>query len=68
MTNMQPIPQVPGNNDDLGAADKDIDALGDDTDDVDRPLDPDTDDNQVDSATADQQAATEGTLPSDTDR
>lgn len=60
MTNMQPIPQVPGQNDRTDA--DALDAAGAD-DDVDQPLDPDLDDSSVDSAAADVQAATEGTLP-----
>jgi hypothetical protein len=36
-------------------------------DDDDRPLDPDLDDDQLDSADADQRAAREGTLPTDDD-
>ncbi len=66
MTNMAPIPQVPGENDGTADNDKYIDAMGS-ADDVDQPLDPDVSDDRVDSATADAQAATEGTLPSDVD-
>lgn len=62
MTNMAPIPQVPGENDGTAQNDRNIDAMSD-ADDVDTPLDPDVDDDQVDSAAADVQAATEGTLP-----
>jgi len=47
--------------------DPDDEVLGDDTDEVlglddDRPLDPDRNDDQLNSAAADEQAATEGTL------
>lgn len=68
MTNMQPIPQVPGENDDSNIGGGAPNPLGDDTTDVDGALDPDIDEDRVDSAAADRQAATEGSLPSDTDR
>ncbi|MGK3951516.1 hypothetical protein ACLKM7_04240 [Microbacterium sp. I2] len=57
----QPIPPIvppTGDDDDL-AADEDV--LADD----DRPLDPDLDDDRLDSAAADERAATEGTLDAD---
>lgn len=64
MTNMAPIPQVPGENDGTAANDGAIDALGGRVDD-DRGLDPDVDPDQVDSAAADYEAATEGTPSED---
>ena len=57
----QPIPPVvppTGDDDDLAAEET---VLADD----DRPLDPDLDDDRVDSAAADERAATEGTLDTD---
>lgn len=68
MTNMQPIPQVPGKNDDSNVEGGAPDPLGDDTTDAGGALDPDVDQDRVDSAAADVQAATEGTLPSDAGR
>lgn len=68
MTNMAPIPQVPGENDGTAGNDRYIDAMGDDRDLDDQPLDPDVNDDAVDSAAADEQAAREGTLPEGEDR
>jgi hypothetical protein len=64
MTNQNPL-IPPLGDDDRGADDAQAGdgILGDD----DRPLDPDVDDNQLDSAAADERAATEGTLDDDDD-
>ncbi len=63
MTNDQPFPLVPGYNDQNDAS-AGLDATEDGPD---EPLDPDADEDQVDSASADIQAATEGTLPASDD-
>ncbi|UNX56148.1 hypothetical protein MF406_08085 [Georgenia sp. TF02-10] len=65
MTNTPNTPIIPPDESRPGHFPADTDPLlgGDDDD---QPLDPDRDENQVDSADADRQAATEGTL--DTDR
>ena len=64
MSNSNPIPFVPGQND-RDDASAGLDAP--EGDDLEQPLDPDADDDQVDSASADIQAATEGTLPASDD-
>ena len=63
MTN-QPIPPfVPAGGDDADRGpDEALDAAQ--PGDADRPLDPDLDDDQIESAAADEQAASEGTLES----
>ena len=68
MTTIDPFGQEPGDRNDAAGNDADVDTFGDGTTDLDRPLDPDVDPNQMDSAAADEQAATEGELPSDSDR
>lgn len=65
MTNMQPIPQVPGENDERDLNGVAPDPMGGDDGAL---LDPDVDQDGVDSAAADRAAATEGTRDSDTDR
>lgn len=64
MTNQNPL--IPPLGDDDRRAD---DAQSGDgiLEDDDRPLDPDVDDDQLDSAAADERAATEGTLDDDDD-
>ncbi len=67
MTNQIPY-EGPLGDDDDPAREDDADlgdgggVLGDVFDDDDRPLDPDLDDDQIDSAAADERAATEGTV------
>jgi hypothetical protein len=63
MTNT-PIPPIvpPADGDDLV---RDDTIAAEDFTDGDQPLDPDMDDDKLDSAAADEQAATEGTLDSD---
>lgn len=66
------LPPVGDEPDDDGMQNADAQAVeGHDTDptarDDDRPLDPDLDDDQVDSAEADARAATEGTMAGDAD-
>lgn len=58
MSMYPPLPPVPDGDDAL-----DGDRVG--TEDVEQPLDPDLDDDRIDSAAADEQAATEGTLHGD---
>lgn len=63
----QPIPPfVPPTGDDDDLVRDDTTGAEDFTE-GDRPLDPDVDQNQVNSAAADEQAASEGTLESDED-
>ncbi|WP_426321536.1 hypothetical protein [Microbacterium sp. E-13] len=70
MTNQIPY-EGPLGDDDDPAREDDADlgdgdgVLGDVFDDDDRPLDPDLNDDQIDSAAADERAATEGTVDVD---
>jgi hypothetical protein len=65
MTNQNPLIPPLGDDDDRRADDA---QTGDGIlEDDDRPLDPDVDDDQLDSAAADERAATEGTLDDDDD-
>ena len=64
MSNPPILPIVPGPDDDDDLVDSPDVLSGDD----DRPLDPDLDDGAIDSATADERAATDGTLGEVDDR
>ncbi|MFC8680076.1 hypothetical protein ACFT30_01050 [Microbacterium ureisolvens] len=71
MSNTNPLIPPLGDDDVDRNLDDGVDSAADDGDgllglgDDDRPLDPDLDDDQTDSAAADERAATEGTLDAD---